>query len=203
MASKQFPTSDAAVQRATGKGWREWLRVLDRAGAKRMEHRDIVALVQKEKVPNGWWCQMVANGYERARQGRVIGKTTEVGFQIGVSKTVQASKRKVWQFLMSPRGLALWLGRGARLPMRVDRQYATLDGTTGEVRSVKTGERIRLSLRKGSKESTLQMSVRAASVPSRTRVQFHQEKLSSARERERMRTHWQGVLAEIAGAVEK
>jgi len=30
-----------AVERATGKGWDEWLRVLDRAGAKTMTHKEI------------------------------------------------------------------------------------------------------------------------------------------------------------------
>lgn len=56
-----------AVLKATGRAWDEWLRVLDRAGARRMPHQEIAALLARKFAVPGWWCQMVTVGYEQAR----------------------------------------------------------------------------------------------------------------------------------------
>ena len=54
--------SDAAVRKATGKGWAEWIRVLDRKGAKKMTHREIAAWLAAAKHTGPWWSQMLTVG---------------------------------------------------------------------------------------------------------------------------------------------
>src|SRR5436190_22306263 len=56
-----------AVLRATGKAWDEWLRVLDRAGAKSMGHKEIALMLSRKFSVPDWWSQMVTVGYEQAR----------------------------------------------------------------------------------------------------------------------------------------
>ena len=57
--------SGQAVFRATGKPWEEWLEVLDRAEAREMDHRQIVALLAEDPgLSSGWWQQTIAVGYE-------------------------------------------------------------------------------------------------------------------------------------------
>ena len=81
--------SSAAVSKATGRAWAEWLRLLDKAGAKKMPHREIAALLHaRHKVPE-WWSQMVAVGYEQARGLRVKHQKAD-GFEITVTKTMGA-----------------------------------------------------------------------------------------------------------------
>lgn len=60
--------SDEAVSARTGKTWGEWCKILDKARAKAMEHKEIVAILSK-RYPKlgGWWTQMVTVGYEQAR----------------------------------------------------------------------------------------------------------------------------------------
>ena len=42
----------AAVGKATGRKWPEWLALLDKAGARKMPHREIAQLLQvRYKVP--------------------------------------------------------------------------------------------------------------------------------------------------------
>lgn len=57
---------DEAVRKRTGKGWKEWFALLDKAGAKKMSHKDIARHLDSIGVP-GWWAQMVTVEYERAR----------------------------------------------------------------------------------------------------------------------------------------
>ncbi len=54
-----FPTiSNDAVRNATGRGWDDWFRLLDSAGAAGCTHREIVALVRGISGPGAWWEQM-------------------------------------------------------------------------------------------------------------------------------------------------
>ena len=51
---------------------------------------------------------------------RILGQTKDVGFNIGVSRTLPYPIEVVWSFVTGPAGLALWLGelRGGLEPVR-------------------------------------------------------------------------------------
>jgi hypothetical protein len=78
---------DEALRAKTGKTWSKWFSILNKAGASRMKHTEIATyLYDKQKVP-GWWCQMVAVGYEQSRGLRKAHETS-TGFQSSISKTI-------------------------------------------------------------------------------------------------------------------
>jgi len=128
------------------------------------------------------------------------GLTKDVGWNVGVSKTLPHAVAEVWSFLLSPAGVALWLGPGAELTSGAP--YETVDGTVGEVRSLHTDNRIRLTWRPAdwSHESTLQLTVSASGA--KTVLRFHQERLANADERERQRAHWEAVIAAVVQALD-
>lgn len=121
------------------------------------------------------------------------GLTRDAGWQVGVSRTVGVPITDVWEHLLGP-GRATWLGPGdyvlvAGLP------YLTSDGTTGQVRSLRPLDRVRITRRPAGQahETTLQVAVRATA-PDKTMVRFHAERMRSAAEREEQRGHWAAVL---------
>ncbi|WP_307849590.1 SRPBCC family protein [Qaidamihabitans albus] len=132
------------------------------------------------------------------------GETKDVGYQIGVSKTVPYSVAEVWRFLVSPAGVALWLGEGAALEPRKAAPYETAAGTTGEVRSFRERDRVRLTWRPRDwdHDTTVQVAV-SASGAGRTVLRFHQEWLADADERARQREHWRAVLAAVLGGLNR
>ena len=87
-----FPCGDAALRAATGKSWSEWLTLLDAAGAaaQNLDHTRMWELVM-QSLPDsaGWWGQMVAVGYERARGLREKHESCNGEFQATLSKTFQ------------------------------------------------------------------------------------------------------------------
>jgi hypothetical protein len=88
-ADKYGGISSAAVKKATGRTWAQWLAVLDKAKAKKLSHKDIALLLHtKLKVPD-WWCQMVTVGYEQARGLRMKHQKPD-GFEVSVSRTLVA-----------------------------------------------------------------------------------------------------------------
>jgi hypothetical protein len=86
--------SDAAVQKATGHDWAEWLKLLDQAGAKKMSHQEIVAVAAQHGAGR-WWQQMVTVTYEQKRGLREVHQQSG-GFTANVSRTIAAPVADVY-----------------------------------------------------------------------------------------------------------
>jgi hypothetical protein len=100
--------SDESVFKATGKVWKEWFSILNKAGAKKMEHKEIAKYLSvKQNVPD-WWSQMVTVQYEQEIKGRVKHETTS-GFQISKSRTLPFSATKIFNAFNSPSQRKNWL----------------------------------------------------------------------------------------------
>ncbi|SDI62735.1 Uncharacterized conserved protein YndB, AHSA1/START domain [Actinokineospora alba] len=131
----------------------------------------------------------------------MVGQTKDAGWQIGVSKTVPHPVARVWDFIASPEGTAVWLGPDAELKPEKGFRYETATGVAGEVRSFHEHDRIRLTWRPADwdHDSTVQVAVTANG--DRTVLRFHQEWLADAEERERQRAYWKGVMNTVVDAL--
>ena len=97
-ASKKPFISDEAVSAKTGKTWPQWFAFLDKAGATKWSHKEIVAYLNQEHGVGSWWQQMVTVTYEQARGLRAKHQKPE-GFEISGSKTIAvpiATLFKAW-----------------------------------------------------------------------------------------------------------
>lgn len=190
--------SSSAVRRGSGRDWEEWLELLDRAGARDWDHKQIVAHLEREhpEVESGWWRQSITVGYEKARGKRVLGQTADAGFEVGVSRTFAAPPARVWEVIVARSDL--WLGAGS-LPLEARQPYRVegIDGGTveGEVRVVKPGDRIRMTWRPEgwAKAAVLQLSLSPTS-SGKTALTAHMEKLPDAEAREGMRERLRRAL---------
>lgn len=143
---------------------------------------------------------------DRSRETRAdqpTGLTKDVGWQIGVSMTVDHPVEAVWDLLTSPEGIAIWLGDGVAFEGMVGESYETAHGVRGELRSYRPRDRIRLTWRPATwdHDTTAQVAVQAKGA--RTLVRFHQERLADNQERERQRAHWKRVAAEVERALDR
>src|SRR5688572_15481156 len=157
-----------AVRNATGKGWDEWLAILDEAGARAMEHPAIAKLLNEAHRVPGWWAQMVTVGYEQSRGLREKYETA-AGFEAGRSKTIAAPADAVFAAWNDARRRARWLAD---------------PGIT--VRTATPGKSLRITWVDGT-------HVDVGLVPKgedRTQVQVQHRKLANARAVEGMKTYW-------------
>lgn len=170
--------------------------MLDNAGAASQDHKEIVRWLRDEAgVASGWWQQNVAVEYEKARGKRApVGESSDGGFQVGVRRTVPLPAGEAWRLLLQPPGRDAWLGVVATLQLEPGFRYETDDGTSGEIRSVREGERLRLTWHPNdwSRSSTLQVHVEDKG--DRSTIGIHQERLLDASTRQVMRNHWRKVL---------
>jgi uncharacterized protein YndB with AHSA1/START domain len=100
--------SDAAVKAKTGKAWTEWFALLDKAGAKKLDHQAIVAVLHQQYGLGPWWEQMVTVSYEQARGLRKPHEKPE-GYEIAKSKTFAAPLAAVYDAWNDKEKRRLWL----------------------------------------------------------------------------------------------
>ncbi len=109
--------SDEAVLRASGKTWREWTTVLDRADAACLEHREIAELVHSRFPVSDWWAQMITVAYERFRGLRDVGQRRGGGYDVNKSKTIAVPVAHLWDAFHDPVRRSRWLP-GVELTVR-------------------------------------------------------------------------------------
>ena len=102
-------TSDEAVRKATGKGWSQWLALLDRKKATQMSHREIGQFLREKYYLSQWWAQKISVGYGQERGMRVMHEQPE-GFEISKSKTLPISPLKAFKAWDDRKARDKWLG---------------------------------------------------------------------------------------------
>ena len=109
-------TSSAATEKATGKPWAEWMALLDAAGGREMNHKQIVNhLAVNHHVPE-WWRQQVAVGYEKsAAAERVYDAWLDPQTRAGWLPRVDLTVRKA----TPPKSIRLNWSDGSRLEVRL------------------------------------------------------------------------------------
>lgn len=100
--------SNEAVQKATGKEWREWFSVLDAEDSTAKPHKEIAAWLSENYDISGWWAQMVTVQYERERGMREIHEKKD-GFEASKSKTINVSIDKLYKAWADEKQRTAWL----------------------------------------------------------------------------------------------
>jgi len=101
--------SDEAVANKTGKNWKQWVTILDKAQATSLSHKSIAAwLHEKQGVPS-WWAQTITVAYERIRGLRDKGQRRGGGYDVNKSKTLPVPVSELYA-AFGARKREKWLG---------------------------------------------------------------------------------------------
>lgn len=100
--------SNEVVRARTGKTWGEWFVILDQAGAKKINHKEIVAILREQYQVDDWWQQTITVEYEQARGLRMKHQKT-YGFQISKSITITTDIQNAYNAWSDKKILAKWL----------------------------------------------------------------------------------------------
>lgn len=106
--------SSEAVEKATGRGWVEWIRLIDEAGVADKGHTAIAAWLNENHIESGWWAQAVTIGYEQARGLRAPNQRAD-GYTVSISKTIPAPVSRLYEAWIATGRLGHWLGGPAEL----------------------------------------------------------------------------------------
>ncbi|WP_309082381.1 hypothetical protein [Zhihengliuella sp.] len=95
------PSNVAAIEKASGCSWADWVALLDEAGAREEPHPRIAELAHERldvaNGNNGWWAQSIAVAYEQHIGRRLPGQRADGTFDASVSRTVAGRRDGVAQ----------------------------------------------------------------------------------------------------------
>ncbi len=165
-----------AVMKATGKAWGDWLKLLDRAGAMKMPHKQIAEMVDDKFGVPGWWSQMVTVGYEQARGLRAVHQKLD-GFSASASKTFQANLERLYNAWNDPRLREMWL-----------------PGAPLQVRRSTDGKSMRITWTLGDSNVDVHFVSRG---PGKSTVQVEHSKLSDAEAVAAQKAYWSSGLERL------
>jgi uncharacterized protein YndB with AHSA1/START domain len=174
--------SDAAVAAKTGKNWKEWFALLDKTGARKMTHQEIVKHLNEKHNLGPWWQQMVTVTYEQARGLREKNQRPE-GYQISVSRTVNAPLAKLYNSFANAKTRSSWL---------------TENGLV--VRTATTDKSMRVTW--NDKKTSLEINFYPKGAD-KSQVVVQHSKLPDAKSSARMKNYWGKALDRLRASLEK
>ncbi|REK77643.1 SRPBCC family protein [Paenibacillus paeoniae] len=186
------------VMQATGSTWEEWVIRLQQSVDPQWSHEGIAAHIGEQYEASEQWSEWLAVMYGQVLGRIPVGVTKDAGVQIGVRKTIAASKERVWDYLVSQEGLKLWAGDVSSFILQKGEVYQSKEGLFGKLTVVKPYHKLRLTWQRPEWDnpSRLQMYVLSAK-GDKTTVAIHQEMLDDIYVREVMRRHWEEKLNEL------
>ncbi len=174
---------DAAVRARTGKAWAEWFRILDVAGARKMSHSEIVAMLAKEHPALGpWWGQMVTVSYEQARGLREKHQKPG-GYEISVSRTIGVSAWALYRVWKDEKARSRWLSEKPIV-----------------IRKATANKCLRITWVDG--QSSLEVSL-SPKGSGKSQIVVQHGKLPDAKAAARMKTYWARALERLRESLER
>jgi uncharacterized protein YndB with AHSA1/START domain len=96
------------IQAAAGKTYSDWFAILDAAGARKMAHKEIVAILHSRYALGRWWEQKITIMYEHER-GLRQKHETQSGYQISLSRTLPFPVSKLFKMWHDKKVRGKWL----------------------------------------------------------------------------------------------
>ena len=128
--------------------------------------------------------------------------TKDVGFQIGVRRTLPIQLEAAWQLITSPDGIGIWLGAPGDISLIKGDRYKLEDGSRGEMRVFKALSHLRITWQPHGWPRASTIQVRVIPKDTRTVIAFHQENLPGAAEREGRRAHFESALDKFESGIQ-
>lgn len=174
--------SDEAVHGKTGKNWKEWFAILDKAGARKLTHQEIVKYLNTEHGVGPWWQQMVTVTYEQAR-GLRDKHQKPGGYEISVSRTLNAPLAKLFKAFSDEKVRAGWLEE---------------DGLA--IRTTTPNKSLRLNWVDG--KTSVEVAF-LGKTDGKSQVVVQHSKLPSAAASTKMKAYWGKALDRLRASLEK
>jgi uncharacterized protein YndB with AHSA1/START domain len=131
------------------------------------------------------------------KRRREVGKTKDVGYQIGVRRTMDIPLEQAWNLVTSSEGVRLWLGSDERIQLKQGVAYELKDGVSGETRVFEENSHLRVTWHPPDWPRASTIQVRVIPKDKRSVIAFHQEHLPGPKEREARRAFFKCVLDQL------
>jgi hypothetical protein len=138
------PLTDEAAKAATGRSLTEWFDYLDKWGAREKGRRETGVHLYQDLRLDPWWQSTITVEYENARGMREKDGRLK-GYNICVTKTLNAPVEKVFSAWTSSSELNRWFGAGNQAEVKDGGLLENADGNKGVFKRVRANKDIRIA----------------------------------------------------------
>lgn len=124
-------------------------------------------------------------------------KTKNLKFQLGVSKIFNISTDELWTFILSKKGILIWLGEINCGEFEVNKLVKTKNDIEVKLTVFTPNSHLRFSWKNSDWENSSIVELRIKKVKERSQILFHQTNLSSIEQRTQMKNYWSKKLNSI------
>lgn len=185
----QPSVSEEAVQKATGKSWSQWFKVLDNWGATKKSHKEIARHLSDTEDISGWWAQSITVEYERARGMRDVGQVASKKFELSVQRTLPTDLDTLKSLWLEGRRRSGWISDASW------RDAFTKAMRTRNETVTAMGDCVYLKLPVGANERADRVQLTfSAKDKERAVVRVQHGGIASAKERDVLKADWKNML---------
>ncbi|CAG0979737.1 hypothetical protein PHYC_01700 [Phycisphaerales bacterium] len=181
--SKAGGISTAAVEKATGRTWDQWLAILDRFDVRKNGHAAAAEFVHVRHKCPPWWSQMVVVGYEQER-GLREKHQTKAGYSVSASRVIAAPMERLWKAWTDPKSRT-WL-----------------PGAKFTIRKATPMKSIRITWVDGETNVEAMFYDKSKGAVSKSQVAVQHNKLKTAAAAKRMKAFWGEALDRLRESLE-
>ena len=127
------------------------------------------------------------------KKNKPVGLTQDSGYEIGARRTFPVSMNDAWDFLMSEKGLEVWLGNIRLSDLEIGKTI-DLFGIQVMMRLIKPYSHLRMTWIKDEWRNASMLQLRVIKAGKKATIIFHQDQLLNRSQREEMKEHWEAVL---------
>ena len=192
-------TSDAALQRETGRSRAEWLAVIEASGA---DGRTAIGrMLQGEKLDPAWIPVLLVD--HEARAGIVEKDGRPKGYSICATKTVSADAARAYDAFTTAADLDAWFGAGTSVAARDGGELSNVDGNRATFTKLRPGKTLVLTWSTPDLAPGSVIEVLFQPKGDKTGLVVNHTRIHSAHEADTVRAMWATALGALKAHLER
>lgn len=199
----EFAITDAACKKASGHSLKEWFGKLEQK-AEGKTRRDNIAWIYETMAPKDpWWSTTIWVEYERARN--IVNKKDGriEGYNICVTKTINAPLDSVYGAFTDSKLLAKWFGSGSKSCAEVGKTISDKDGNAGTFTRVRENKDLRFTwMGSESAAETLVDVAFADKGKGKTGITLNHNRIQTRAEADGLRVAWGAAFEKLKTLLE-
>jgi activator of HSP90 ATPase len=128
---------------------------------------------------------------------KVVGLTKKVGFQFSIIRTQAVSTDAAWDFLLSEKGVSLWLGKFNFDDFELNNTITTDEGIEAKITIFKADSHLRLAWKPAHWVNNSFIEIRVFEAQGRAKIGLLHTHMMDAQQRAEVKDYWGKVFQEM------
>lgn len=201
--TSDFPITDVACKKATGKTLQAWYGELDALVAKGTNRRDAIQWIHGLANKDAWWSTTIWVEYERAR--KIVNKKDGriEGYNICVTKTIADSPAQVFAAMSQPAALKKWFGDQVKASVKDQGTFEDAAGNRGEYLRIRPDKDLRFTWQNTHSAAPSQVDIAlAAKGADKTAITLNHTRIQTRDEADGLRKAWGAAFDRLKSQLE-